>query len=95
MTMLSMRTGQKREEITGIVDRLVADANSKPPTTDNPWQPNWRFKGYAQPFGDAVSPTSAWGENTLDLDYAGAQSDSERPPNKNMADDMKKIRNLG
>lgn len=89
MTLLKKgNTAQRKQQITGIVDQLVTRSS------DDPWSPDWTFKGYDQPWGAAVSPTSAWGENTLDVDYDGAQSDSARPVNSNMASDARKLRAL-
>lgn len=85
--MMTKTNNTKKRELTGIVDQLIPQDDA----TDNPWSSNWKFKTFDQPWGDAVSPTSAWGENTTALDYPGAQSDMSRPGNKNVEDDMRKM----
>lgn len=92
MGMLTKSNGTKKRELTGIVDQLIEESKTNDKdNTDNPWSSTWTFKSFNQPWGDAVSPTSAWGQNTLDVDYTGGQSDSERPTNKNFERDLRQV----
>lgn len=76
----------KSEEVPSLVNELISQ--SRPPVTKNPWNSTPMFQYL--PFGTAVSPTSANGENTLDYTPAG-QSDQSRPSNQNLENDKLRL----